>query len=308
MTGWPKVSIVTPSYNQGQYLEKTIRSVLDQGYPNLEYIIIDGGSTDDSVDIIKRYEQHIAYWESVPDRGQSHAINKGFARATGDIYAWLNSDDWYAPGALQTVADTFVANPEAGAVVGAGEMVDEGGARLLFKSPTQVTTETLCRWLEDYFWQPSTFFRQQAWTTCGPLDEDVHYAMDLDLWLKISKKFAFVAVPAFLSSSLRHPEAKTTAKQYISSFEVIQVIVRNGGESILRNGMERYAEWLTEQEQGRLWQISECERHSAECEWQLAECERQRGDLARELSAMRNSLSWRITRPFRRMLDSLRRS
>ena len=101
---WPRVSIVTPSYNQGQYLEETIRSVLLQGYPDLEYIIIDGGSTDESVTIIEKYAPWLAYWVSEPDRGQSHAINKGFARATGEIYAWLNSDDYYWPGAIVIAA------------------------------------------------------------------------------------------------------------------------------------------------------------------------------------------------------------
>jgi glycosyltransferase involved in cell wall biosynthesis len=110
----PKISIVTPSFNQGRFIEKTILSVIEQDYPNLEYIIIDGGSTDESVEIIKKYEKHLAYWVSEPDRGQSHAINKGFERATGEIFGWLNSDDWYHPGALKALAEAFAANPEAG--------------------------------------------------------------------------------------------------------------------------------------------------------------------------------------------------
>jgi glycosyltransferase involved in cell wall biosynthesis len=102
-----KFSIVTPSYNQGQYLEKAILSVIEQDYPNLEYIIIDGGSTDNSLEIIKKYEKHLAYWVSEKDRGQSHAINKGFERASGDLFGWLNSDDYFAPDALKTVAEVY---------------------------------------------------------------------------------------------------------------------------------------------------------------------------------------------------------
>ena len=104
---WPRISIVTPSYNQGQFIEETIRSVLQQGYPNLEYIIIDGGSTDNSVEIIKKYEEYLTYWVSEPDDGQYDAINKGFSRATGEIMAWLNSDDMYVPWTFKTVAEIF---------------------------------------------------------------------------------------------------------------------------------------------------------------------------------------------------------
>lgn len=126
----PKISIVTPSFNQGKYLEKTILSVLEQDYPNLEYIIIDGGSTDNSVEIIKKYEKHLAYWVSEPDRGQSHAINKGFGHATGEILGWLNSDDYYAPGAPQAIAEAFLANPDVGAIVGAGEFLFEDTGKI----------------------------------------------------------------------------------------------------------------------------------------------------------------------------------
>lgn len=112
--GLPKISIVTPSFNQGRYLEKTILSVLEQGYPNLEYIIIDGRSSDNSVEIIKKYEKYLKYWVSEEDHGQSHAINKGFAHATGDLLAWLNSDDYYAPGALKMVAEVYGANQPIG--------------------------------------------------------------------------------------------------------------------------------------------------------------------------------------------------
>ena len=154
----PKISIVTPSYNQGQYLEKTIRSVLEQGYPNLEYIIIDGGSTDHSVEIIKRYEKYLKYWESEADRGQSHAINKGFEHATGDLFAWLNSDDYYMDDVFQRVAEIYQANLDAGAFIGAGQFVNELGEVTGYREPTDVCLKSLYKWMNIFhFMQPSCF-------------------------------------------------------------------------------------------------------------------------------------------------------
>src|SRR5690554_4018590 len=119
------ISIVTPSFNQGHYLEETIDSVLSQNYPNLEYVVIDGGSTDGSVDIIKKYEKHLKYWVSEGDRGQSHAINKGLARCTGEVFNWLNSDDYLEPGALQTIGEAFE-NPNTTAFIGRSNIVEQG--------------------------------------------------------------------------------------------------------------------------------------------------------------------------------------
>ena len=124
---YPRITIITPSYNQGQFIEETIQSVLNQGYPNLEYIIIDGGSTDQTVEIIKRYAAQIAYWVSEPDRGQTHAINKGLAQATGEILAYLNSDDYYLPGALHAVAKYFGCNPQVDLLHGCCRYVNEQG-------------------------------------------------------------------------------------------------------------------------------------------------------------------------------------
>jgi len=253
----PKISIVTPSFNQGRFIEKTILSVLEQDYPNLEYIIIDGGSTDESAEIIKKYEKQLAYWVSEQDRGQSHAINKGFERATGEIFCWLNSDDWFHPGALTAVAEAFRANPGVGAVVGAGEMVDEEGKVLSHLKPFEVTVESLYRWLNRYFWQPSCFFSREAWQQCGPLDENINFAMDLALWLRIAKKYRFLPIDTMLSTSLKHAGAKTTAFDYYGVMDAVMVIVRHGGENHVREDVSNYADHLKRMQSGFEQQIAE---------------------------------------------------
>ncbi len=210
----PTISIVTPSYNQGLYLEKTIVSVLSQQYPRLEFIVIDGQSNDDSVEIIKRYANQLTYWESEPDTGQSHALNKGFARATGEILCWLNSDDIFSPGALFAIAEEYSNNPkkEIGAIVGYGDIRKLSGEVVSDKRPTTVNLRALLDWKKNaLFMQPSCFFTRDAWLQCGPLNESLHYVMDWDLWLKIAKKYEFSVLPRMLSHSLAHPDAKTTS-------------------------------------------------------------------------------------------------
>lgn len=240
----PRISLVTPSFNQGPYLERTIRSVLDQNYPNLEYIIIDGGSTDESVDIIKKYEPHLAYWVSEPDRGQTHAINKGFARATGTVFAWLNSDDYYLPGALETIGTAALEHPEAGAFVGIGEIIDSAGKVIYHKDPPpMITLETMFDWQEQGdFMQPSCFFRDVAWRAVGPLDESVHIAFDVDLWMRIAKTgYSFFAIDRLLSQALSHPNAKTTAYQNLKIVDCALVTLRHGGERAARTCLEGMA-------------------------------------------------------------------
>jgi glycosyltransferase involved in cell wall biosynthesis len=180
---YPRISIITPSYNQAQYLEETILSVLNQGYPNLEYIVIDGGSTDNSVEIIKKYEQHISYWVSEKDAGQSDAINKGFAKATGDILAWLNSDDLYLPRVLHFVA----------------EQLDSAKAEFLFADSIHMREEKRLKvygsnvvrshqmhnlLLIDYIIQPSSFWTRKAWEVTGVLDQTLHYAFDWEWFIR----------------------------------------------------------------------------------------------------------------------------
>jgi glycosyltransferase involved in cell wall biosynthesis len=247
--GTPKITIVTPSYNQGPFLEKTIRSVLEQDYPNFEYIIIDGGSTDHSVDIIKRYADHLTYWESIKDRGQSDAINKGFARATGELLGWLNSDDQLEPGALRTVAAAAAAFPQAGVFVGHGRKLDESGKQVYYKVPRDLSFEGLCQWMSgNNFMQPSCFFRRGLWQQCGPLDEDVHIAMDVDLWLKMAKHTTFERIDTLLSSATYHPQAKTAALRHRMVVDCALVIMRNGGERYGRQYLDQMADRLAHAE------------------------------------------------------------
>ncbi len=178
----PKISIITPSYNQGQYIEETICSILDQGYPNLEYIVMDGGSKDNTVEIIKKYEQHISYWVSEKDKGQSDALNKGYKHATGDVINWLNSDDYYDPGALKTVGEMF-ADPKTNVYCGTSRIFGNKGEYL--SNGTDVYERNLEKTIG---WaridQPETFFRKSCIDKIGFLDEQFHYIMDKELWIR----------------------------------------------------------------------------------------------------------------------------
>jgi glycosyltransferase involved in cell wall biosynthesis len=241
---YPRISVVTPSFNQGPFLERTIRSVLDEHYPDLEYIVIDGGSSDESVEIIKQYERHLAYWVSEPDAGQSNAINKGLNRATGTILTWLNSDDYYTSGALEVIATAALAHPEAGAYVGAGEIVNASGTVLDHRDPPSVISlETMYRWIRgEFFMQPSCFFRDTAWRAVAPIDESIHIAFDLDLWMRMAKAGqTFVTIDRLLSKSLSHPGAKTTAYTNLSIVDVAVVAIRHGGERVVRQHLDDMA-------------------------------------------------------------------
>lgn len=182
---WPRISIVTPSYNQAQFLEETIRSVLLQGYPDLEYIIIDGGSTDGSVEIIEKYEPWLAYWVSERDQGQSHAINKGFERTTGEILAWLNSDDVYLSNVFGCIAPYFGVNPNVGLVYGNCCEIDENSQIVKVLTSQQLSVETLLTGLR--LAQPASFMRGSVLRNVGLLREDLHYIMDYDCWLRIAQ-------------------------------------------------------------------------------------------------------------------------
>lgn len=205
----PKITVVTPSYNQGQFLEETILSVVGQQYPNLEYIVIDGGSTDTSVEILKKHEPNLAYWVSEKDRGQAHAINKGFARATGDILCWLNSDDLYLPGALNFISSRLdPSRPEL--LLGNCFHFFDGTAT---SHGSDVVREHLRRDLRlaDYIIQPSSFWTRQVWEQTGALDESLTFGFDWDWFIRARKAGAeFTPVDKYLSAYRFHKDHKSS--------------------------------------------------------------------------------------------------
>lgn len=210
MRDQPKISIVTPSFNQGKYLERTILSVLQQNYPNLEYIIIDGGSTDNSVDIIKKYASKITYWISQKDSGQSNALNKGLGKVTGDIVAWINSDDWYDEGVLLQVVQHFNENPGRILLGHCTRHYEESGKSMIIPAATP-TFQSMLRYWKPFFCpaQPSIFFPSACIKQVGLLDESLHYAMDLDLWLRMARQFQFYSVDKNFSHYLIHDDSKS---------------------------------------------------------------------------------------------------
>jgi glycosyltransferase involved in cell wall biosynthesis len=249
----PKFTIVTPSYNQGRFIEKTILSVLNQGYPNLEYFVIDGGSGDETRSVIERYAKHLDYWVSEADRGQSHAINKGFARASGDLLGWLNSDDQLEPGALHIVAAHAAQFRDAGAFVGYGRKVDSDGKVVYYKEPGELSFEGFCRWCAGgNFMQPSCFFRHSAWEVAGPLDENIHIALDVDLWLRMVSKVRFQRIDALLSTALAHDQAKTSALRDEMLIETAVVVIKAGGERFIRQQLVEMARAATSFKASRL--------------------------------------------------------
>ncbi len=231
-SGRPKVSIVTPSFNQARFLEQTIRSVLDQDYSDLEYIIIDGGSTDGSVDIIRRYADRLACWISEPDRGQTDALNKGFARATGDIVAWVNSDDFYYPGAFAAAVDAFKADPELGLLYGRGNRVAESGEVLCeYEESRPFDLEALVYGI-DYVLQPTTFMRRQALHEVGPFDPSLHYAFDWELWMRLGERFPARMLDRVVAAGREYPSAKTFMGGFPRVEEIRRIVSRHTGNEL----------------------------------------------------------------------------
>ncbi len=217
---WPKISIVTPSYNQGKYIEQTILSIINQNYPNLEYIIMDGGSTDETLDIIKKYEHKITCWISEKDNGQSHAINKGLEKCTGIIFNWLNSDDWYMPNALYNVAEAFLKDKKLKFVsgfenhIGIDESITVSQGTFLL--PTLEQTIENCE-----VTQPSTFFKLDAIKKVKGVPEDIHYIMDGEMWVKLLLQYGqtnFKKIKKTLVNFRLHENSKTVSNTVVDNF------------------------------------------------------------------------------------------
>jgi glycosyltransferase involved in cell wall biosynthesis len=203
----PRISVVTPSLNQGEFLEATLRSVVTQRYPELEYVVIDGGSTDESIGIIERYEHNLAYWVSEPDRGHADAVNKGFAKTSGDIMCWINSSDLYYPWTFETVAEVFSQFPQIEWITGTGSMFDvDGRMRTIVSAPGVNVFDILAG---DYrcIQQESVFWRRSLWDRAGGrLNQTLTYAADLDLWLRFFRSSPLYHVETLLGGFRVHED------------------------------------------------------------------------------------------------------
>jgi len=221
----PSISIVTCSYQQGQFLDATMRSVLDQQYSALDYIVIDGGSQDESVGIIEKHASSLIYWVSEKDSGQTDALKKGFARAQGEIQGWLCSDDILLPGALQAVGEFFRDHPEVDALYGDALWIDAEGKPLRAKREMDFNQFVFLH-DHNYIPQPSMFWRKRLYDAVGGLDENYNLAMDSDLWARFSEKTNIAHIPQYLSCMRFYPEQKTRSMKPAGRREDLKIRTR----------------------------------------------------------------------------------
>ncbi len=222
------VSVVTPSYNQVTYLEATIRSVLEQDYPDVEYFVIDGGSSDGSLDIIRKYAHSLAGWVSEKDTGQTDAINKGFSRAKGKYLAWLNSDDIWLPGAVRAAVQALESDETLGMVYANADIIN-GAGDVIGQFRARQTNYGLLRSGFVHIPQQTAFFRRALWEQVGPLDPSFYFAMDYDLWVRLASISTLKYVPQKWAQFRLHADAKTIAADERCWPEMLRVHYRLGG-------------------------------------------------------------------------------
>ena len=228
----PLVTIVTPSYNQGHFLEETIQSVLGQSYPNIEYIIIDGGSTDQSIEIIKKYESRISYWVSETDQGQTDAINKGFRMGKGDLVGWINSDDFLEPTAVEQIVSSYQSHPDSVLFHGKLRVVDANGQVIEVRDPRRkITFNGLLNGLERVS-QPGSFYSRSAIEGVGFLDPGFQMVMDFDLWIKLLGRGPATCLPGILANYRLHGETKSKNLKELHWKEMKLVLQKHGAKKI----------------------------------------------------------------------------
>ena len=211
---YPKISLVTPSLNQGKFIEATIQSVLSQNYPNLEYLVMDGGSTDNTIEVLKRYSSQLK-WVSEKDNGQTDAINKGMHTVSGDILAYLNADDLFLPGTLLRVAQLFMERPQVMWLTGQCRIIDEDNREIrrlitTYKNLWLRVRQPAMLLITDYISQPATFWRASVVNEVGHMDDSLHYAMDYEYWLRLYSKYPPLFVPEYLAAFKIHPQSKNS--------------------------------------------------------------------------------------------------
>lgn len=247
----PKISIITPSYNQGNFIEKTILSVLNQDYKNIEYIIVDGGSNDNSVEIIKKYSDYLSYWISEPDTGQSEAINKGFKIATGDIIGWINSDDFYTNGAVSNLVKSI--DDDSVLYYGIlGYCMADGKHDRLESVDEKISFESILNG-KSCTSQPGSFYKKDTLKHIGYLDESLNFVMDTDLWLKLLKNGKATFIPHVMAYIRAHSDSKSCNKKLSDIKESQEIFIKHGGNPMslhyLRGVYARYANIFTKKYQ-----------------------------------------------------------
>jgi len=242
-----KISIVTPSFNQGEFIERTIQSVVSQSFTDREFIIIDGGSTDQSLEIINKFDADITYWVSEADNGQTHAVNKGFSIASGDILGWLNSDDVFYPGTLQKVADHFSTNPDCDVLYGMADYIDDQDNFIRAYKTRNWSFAELKKWC--FICQPAVFFRRSVFEEQGQLDESLNYCMDYEYWLRCGQTKPFHYLKDKLAASRLYPENKTIGSRPAVLKEAMEMLFNKFG-GIPRRWLGEYSLDLVGYERG----------------------------------------------------------